>query len=588
MERLASSVLLPAPRHVESHPGAAVVPLVGTVAVGNLGVPGFVSAQDNPWIHRQNASHLGPEAYRLTIADDGITLASADDRGARHGLRTLAQLIAVHGSHLPCGVIEDAPAFAVRGVLLDISRDRIPTMAEFRRIIDQLASWKINHLQLYVEHTVAYVGHEDVWRDLDPLTPEEIRELDAFCQARGIDLAANQNCFGHLAAWFKHPRYAPLAEISPEGSWDFNGLVTRQGGFSLCPGDPRSLALVQDWLGQLLPLHSAPVVNIGCDETFDVGQGRSKELVSTRGRTAVWADFTAQICAEVARHGKRPSFWADIALEHPEALAALPRDTIGLAWSYEADAPFERWVRQLTSLGLESWVCPGTSSWRSITGRTGERQANLLAAALGGLAAGATGFLVCDWGDLGHRQQWPIALHGLAEAAHRAWSGTAPYDPATGSRHAFGSPELGPWLDRFGAMDAHFRAIGGRSPGAPLRNATALFTDLHHPLGHPWIGSAGDWANLGRDLGYLRDALPDGLDRQIGEELHHAWRVALAAATRGAFRRSANSPALREMAGHWHDLTAEHRLLWLRRSRPGGLAASCRHYEQVANACSTA
>lgn len=588
MKRLASSVLLPAPRMVESRPGEVVVPFSRTVDGPDLGIMGFTTSPQSAWIQRVADSSLAPEAYRLSIDPRGLTLASADDQGARHGLRTLGQLLSLHGRCLPCGVIEDAPAFAIRGVLLDISRDRIPTMAEFRRIIAQLASWKINHLQLYVEHTVAYAGHEEVWRDLDPLTPAEIRELDVCCAAQGIALAANQNCFGHLAAWFKHPRYAPLAEISPEGSWDFNGLVTRQGGFSLCPGDPRSFALVQDWLGQLLPLHTAPVVNIGCDETFDVGQGRSKDLVAARGRTAIWADFTAQVCAEVARHGKRPSFWADIALEHPEALAALPRDTIGLAWSYEADAPFERWVRQLTSLGLESWVCPGTSSWRSITGRTGERQANLLSAAQGGLAAGATGFLVCDWGDLGHRQQWPIALHGLAEAAHRAWSGTAPYDPNAGAQHAFGCPELGPWLDRFGAVDAHFRAIGGRTPGAPLRNATALFTDLHHPLGHPWIGNAGDWANLGRDLGYLRDALPEGLDQQIGEELHHAWRVALAAATRASFRRAGNSAALREMTGHWRDLTAEHRQLWLRRSRPRGLAASCRHYDLVADACSTA
>mgnify|MGYP000176149182 CR=1 FL=1 len=162
-------------------------------------------------------------------------------------------------------------------------------------------------------------------------------------------------------------------------------------------------------------------------------------------------------------------FWADIALEHPEALAALPDDLIALAWGYEPDSPFARWCIQLRSVGREVWVCPGTSSWRSITGRTSERRENLLSAAREGLAHGASGWLVTDWGDLGHRQQWPVALNALAEAAHRAWSGTAVYDPRAASLHVFGDRTLAlaDWLDRLG--DAVML------PAAQVRDVIALF-----------------------------------------------------------------------------------------------------------------
>ena len=55
--------------------------------------------------------------------------------------------------------------------MLDISRDKVPTMPTLFALVDRLAEWKINQLQLYIEHTFAYRGHEEVWRNADPMTP---------------------------------------------------------------------------------------------------------------------------------------------------------------------------------------------------------------------------------------------------------------------------------------------------------------------------------------------------------------------------------------------------------------------------------
>ncbi len=536
----------------------------------------------------------GDEAYHLAITNDGIRWAWRTPTGRRHAAATLAQLRVQYGDILPCLVIDDAPVFAKRGVMLDISRDRVPTMAHLYELVDTLASWKMNHLQLYTEHTFAYAGHEDVWRDASPMTAEDVRALDVYCRERGIELAANQNCFGHLSSWFKHSRYAPLAEIAPTGTWDFNGLVTRTGGFSLCPSDPRSLGLVDDLLGQLLPNFSSPLVNIGCDETFDLGQGRSRYEVSRRGRAAVYLEFVAKVCAFAKRHGKRPQFWADIALEHPEALSELPENLIGLAWGYEPDAPFATWCDQLRTAGREVWVCPGTSCWRSITGRTTERRGNLLAAAHDGASHGAAGYLVTAWGDLGHRQQWPITLHALAEGAHRAWSGETLYDVRASSLHAFQDRNLaiGAWLDDLGDVDHALRQIGGR-PGTdgaplPLRNASAIFTDTAKPVDENWLPDAALWEETAERLEALIDperrgkvplALPS---RLMQRELAHTLAVAMTAVSRALVRRAGTSAEeVDGCADLYRELVAQHRSLWLERSRPGGLDASCAHYQRL-------
>ena len=161
----------------------------------------------------------------------------------------------------------------------------------------------------------------------------------------------------------------------------------RSGPFSLCPTEPASLALVRDLIVQQARCVKGELFNINCDEVYDIAYGRSKLEVERRGRVAVFTEFLRQVAASVREAGKRPMFWADVILthadkpEHAAELASLREfEMTALVWGYEPDTPFESHVRRVHEAGLEAWVCPGTSSWRAITGRTREREANIAAA----------------------------------------------------------------------------------------------------------------------------------------------------------------------------------------------------------------
>ena len=528
----------------------------------------------------------GSESYRLTIrppdqhTSNFFTIEATSETGRRHGLRTLAQLIQQYRNKIPCLIIEDEPSFPMRGIMLDISRDRVPRMDELFRMIDLLASWKINHLQLYTEHTFAYQGHEVVWKDASPLTPEEVRELDQYCLRRGITLAANQNCFGHMERWLKHDKYSHLAETT--GDWNFMG-ISRKGGFSLCPIDAGSISLVRDLLGQLLPNFTSGLVNIGCDETFDVGQGRSRAKVAKSGYAAVYADYVRQVIETARRLEFRSMFWADMALKSPEALSLIPKDAITLVWGYEADTPFGNWCNALQRSGFEYWVCPGTSSWRSITGRTYERKANLTAAAKQGLSAGAKGFMVTDWGDLGHRQQFPVSLHAFAEAANAAWNAESAdrFDPLASSLFAFGDEtgSTGKWLDELGNVDLELRRKNG------ILNATCLFKDLHTPLAEiKRYQGIGTWEGIKERIDDLEKRIPSGVNHHISRELRHTLDIAKFAADRAIAIRKVNRSARgtsKNLIKQLNNVIEEHRELWLLRSRPGGLDDSVQYYRGV-------
>src|SRR5580698_507208 len=142
---------------------------------------------------RELSSHIDPrihdeQGYALFISPEEAVLRAHDAAGEFYGRQTFAQLRRQFPDRMPCLDIHDWPDFPVRGVMLDISRDKVPTMATLRELIDMLAGWKINQIQLYTEHTFAYRDHETVWKDASPMTAEEIVELDRFCRERFIDL----------------------------------------------------------------------------------------------------------------------------------------------------------------------------------------------------------------------------------------------------------------------------------------------------------------------------------------------------------------------------------------------------------------
>src|SRR5699024_6359701 len=86
-------------------------------------------------------------------------------------------------------------------------------------------------------------------------------------------------------------------------------------------------------------------------------------------------------------------------------------------WNYEGHTSFEKHSRMLRNANIPFYVCPGTSSWSSISGRTDNMLANISDAAVIGAKYGAERLVVTDWGDNGHWQVQSVSYPGYAYAA---------------------------------------------------------------------------------------------------------------------------------------------------------------------------
>jgi hexosaminidase len=527
------------------------------------------------------------QGYILKISSSEIVVKGHDLAGVFYGINTFIQLLVqVKDNPLPCLAIEDWPDFPARGVMLDVSRDKVPQMKTLYELVDQLASWKINQIQLYTEHTFAYRNHPEVWKLASPLTGEEIIALDAYCRERFIELVPNQNSFGHMARWLKIPLYAHLAEIHGEIESPWGNV---QGPFSLAPANPGSLKLVRGLYDELLPHFSSRMVNVGCDETIDLGKGQSKLICEERGLYRVYLDFLLDIYKDVSRRGLKMQFWGDIIVQAPELIPEIPPDVIGLIWGYEADHPFDEEGRHFKSAGVPFYVCPGTSSWNTIAGRTENCIRNLLNAAENGLKHGASGYLNTDWGDNGHWQTLPVSYLGFAAGAAYSW--------ALETNRALEIPAVLDTLvfeDDAGVMGQLVYDLGNvyKAAGLEIQNASPLFGVLQRSL-----EEIASYPGVRPELFQISLQAVEKAAARQGEEtmacqhaalirreyalvvrmLRHACQRGLLALESDERRGTALKEVLRK---DLRELMDEYQLIWLERNRPGGLSDSLAHFHQ--------
>jgi len=514
------------------------------------------------------------EAYRIAIAGEGAELVGAGPAGLRWAVETLVQLSDARG-RVPCCEIEDAPDLPLRGVMLDVSRGKVPTLETLCAVVDNCARLKLNVLMLYVEHTFRFRRHPRIGAGASPLEAEILRELDSYAAQRGVELVPSLQSLGHMDHVLNLPGYAHLAE-TPR-NW------------TLAPAVPETYALLRDLYDEFLPNFRSSLFNANCDESFDLGSGRSAGMQQELGEGGPFLSHVGRVRELARTHGKRTMIWADMPHAHPERLPEFDDDVVFLDWWYEAICDYDR-VKRFAEHGRDFLVCPGTSSWNCLFPRVDNAVANVKGWADAGKRHGALGLLITDWGDFGHYNLQGNSWHAYAWAAEQAWGGEgADFDRAF-SRTIFG--------DTSGTVARLYRELGAvHDVGFSVFNGSPLqflfFDDVERgffvqgarraPLDRAARRLAGARDRIEaarplfrretltwRELLYAADASLFAVHKARAGGEYLAWRRKPRRLDGRARRKLARS--LRGLAGEQRALGRRLRRLWLARSRPSNLA----------------
>ena len=346
---------------------------------------------------------LQKEEYRIDVFDEEIIIRNSGYVSAFRAITTLNQVLRQCKTNIPQFTLADKPDIENRGIMIDVSRGKVPKMEELKKLIDYMSELKYNQFQLYIDDIIfAYPSFPEYWKDNDPIMPDEILELGAYCKERCIELVPNQNCFGHMEKWLAIPELTHLAIC--EDGYTLPGYK-HQPAHTLNPLDPESFELVKKIFADIMPYYESDYLNIGCDETNEIGMGKTEDAVKKTSKEEVYTNFLLKIRELAKKYGKQAMFWDDRLILTPEAIKKLPRDIIPLDWGYEPHSTMvESRTKFLAEEGFDFYVCPGTSTWNTFLGRSKNTVANQLRYAIYGKKYNALGFLLTEWGDGGHTQ----------------------------------------------------------------------------------------------------------------------------------------------------------------------------------------
>jgi len=308
---------------------------------------------DGPELTVTADSTLPPEAYRLDIARQGVTLHHGDEAGLFHGAITLLTLLRTHDGALPCGRIDDAPRFGWRGQHLDCARHYIHPDT-ICRVLDLMALLKLNRFHWHFADDEAfrltldslpelaathYRGEGEV---LPGLFGGGIRaggSYDAADVARVLDHAAALQI--EVMPEIEVPAHAlALARVYP-GTRDPEDTGTEASvqGYAKNVMNP---AMAETWhvwnamVDEIAARFPFDVVHLGCDELPAgawQGSPAAQALMAREGLDSTddlqgWV--MARLAGRLAERGKFPAAWEEAARG---ANGGIGHDAVLFSWT---------------------------------------------------------------------------------------------------------------------------------------------------------------------------------------------------------------------------------------------------------------
>ena len=260
------------------------------------------------------------EGYRLTVLPNRVQIKASTQKGLFYGFQTLRQLMppAAFGSasakvgawEVPLVQIDDAPRYAWRGLLVDVSR-KFQTPETIKKMLDAMAACKLNTFHWHLTDDQGWRIEIKKYPKLTQLskefyTQDEVREIVKYARLRNIQIVPEIDVPGHSRAATR--AYPELACRNAEGD-----KLERSGTY--CPGESAVYAFLEEVLAEVSALFPAPYIHLGADE---VGRGnwnkcpdcqKTIKEKNLKGSHGLEVYFVQQMVSVVQGLGKTAITW---------------------------------------------------------------------------------------------------------------------------------------------------------------------------------------------------------------------------------------------------------------------------------------
>ncbi|MEP7376951.1 MAG: family 20 glycosylhydrolase [Chitinophagaceae bacterium] len=224
-------------------------------------------------------SITNPEGYEINISSKSILVQAYNDKGLFWAVQTLRQLLPMEMTtviELPCLEIKDAPQYAWRSNMLDVSRHFF-SVDFIKKHIDLLSLYKFNTFHWHLTDDQGWrialkkypkLTSVGAWRkEADGsthggfYTQEEIKDIVSYAQQRNITIIPEIEMPGHcIAAIVAYPEMSCRKKQLEVPA--YFGVINDV----YCAGQERTYQFCQDVLNEVLALFPSKYIHIGGDE----------------------------------------------------------------------------------------------------------------------------------------------------------------------------------------------------------------------------------------------------------------------------------------------------------------------------------
>ncbi|MBQ6804282.1 MAG: beta-N-acetylhexosaminidase [Clostridia bacterium] len=192
--------------------------------------------------------------------------------------------------------LAETPLFATNGAMVDMSRNAVMNVKTVKFMLRKMALMGLNTFMLYTEDTYEVENRPYFGHMRGRYTRDEIKEMDAYALALGIELIPCIQLLGHLATMLRWRAAAPYKDTA-------NALLA---------GAEETYALIDDLLSSIAACFTSRRLHMGMDETHDLGTGRSLDLNGYTPRNDLYFSHLNKVVEMAKAHGFAPMMWSDM------------------------------------------------------------------------------------------------------------------------------------------------------------------------------------------------------------------------------------------------------------------------------------
>lgn len=362
-------------------------------------------------------------------------------------------------------------SFRKLGVMIDCSRNAVMNRAAFCRMVDILSALGYNAIRLYTEDTYEVEGEPYFGYLRGRYSADELREMDAYASAHGIELIPCIQTLAHLGTLFRYAEYAPIRDIED----------------ILLVGDDRTYRLIENMFRSLAGCFSSRLVNIGMDEAFWLGRGKYFTLNGAEKSESIMNRHLEKVLEIASQYGFTCEMWGDMFMrsaygevyeftcDHAEAVKRkVPKNVRLICWDYYHTEKefFREEIEKYRKLSDRITFAGGAWTWLGFCPNNSYSIKEAEAAVRACRETGIEDVFFTLWGDNGGECSPFGVLPTLACAAEFARGN---FDMAS-IKEKFRAV-VGVDYDLFCALEAPDKIASGEKPDCCNPSKVFLFTD---------------------------------------------------------------------------------------------------------------